>query len=43
MSSIVLGSRNAGEVRRNAALAARPVPEEVWTELTSEGLVGLPG
>ncbi|MEU4700361.1 aldo/keto reductase [Nonomuraea dietziae] len=43
VSSIVLGSRNAGEVRRNAALAARPVPEEVWTELTSEGLVRPPG
>ncbi|MEV2273042.1 aldo/keto reductase [Nonomuraea africana] len=39
VSSIVLGSRTADEVRRNTALAAQPAPEELWAELASEGLV----
>ncbi|WP_431901142.1 aldo/keto reductase [Nonomuraea sp. bgisy101] len=33
VASIVLGARNADEVRRNAALAERQVPEELWEEL----------
>ncbi|MGW5687392.1 aldo/keto reductase [Nonomuraea sp. NPDC003754] len=33
VASIVLGARTADEVRRNAALADRPVPDELWEEL----------
>ncbi|WP_219825721.1 aldo/keto reductase [Nonomuraea typhae] len=31
--TVVLGARSAEEVRRNAELWARPVPEELWAEL----------
>nr|WP_260408355.1 aldo/keto reductase [Planomonospora venezuelensis] len=39
VASVVVGARSAAEVARNAALAARPVPEALWTDLTAEGLV----
>ncbi|GAT67654.1 aldo/keto reductase [Planomonospora sphaerica] len=38
--SVVAGARSAAEVTRNAALAAAPVPEALWTDLAAEGLVG---
>lgn len=37
--SVVVGARTAQEVRRNAALLARPVPPELWTALRREGLL----
>ncbi|MBB5083493.1 aldo/keto reductase [Nonomuraea endophytica] len=33
VATVVLGARSADEVRRNAALWAEPVPEELWAEL----------
>ncbi|TMR08369.1 aldo/keto reductase [Nonomuraea turkmeniaca] len=39
IATIVLGARAPEEVTRNAALWARPVPEELWDELESEGLL----
>ncbi|MFI6499293.1 aldo/keto reductase [Nonomuraea typhae] len=33
VATVVLGARSADEVRRNAELWARPVPEELWAEL----------
>ncbi|MCF6472277.1 aldo/keto reductase [Nonomuraea sp. MG754425] len=39
ISTIVLGARTAEEVTRNAELCSRPVPEELWAELESEGLL----
>ncbi|MGW4402780.1 aldo/keto reductase [Nonomuraea sp. NPDC004702] len=40
VASIVLGARAPEEVLANAALWARPVPEELWLELAGEGLLG---
>ncbi|GAA3839136.1 aldo/keto reductase [Sphaerisporangium flaviroseum] len=37
--SVVAGARSAGEVERNAALAAAPVPGELWTALADESLI----
>ena len=37
--TIVLGARTPEEVTTNAALWSRPVPEELWEELASEGLL----
>jgi D-threo-aldose 1-dehydrogenase len=31
--------RSPAEVARNLALAARPVPKELWAELVGEGLL----
>jgi D-threo-aldose 1-dehydrogenase len=31
--------RSPAEVERNIALAARPVPKELWAELVAEGLL----
>ncbi|MBG0832208.1 aldo/keto reductase [Planomonospora sp. ID67723] len=37
--SVVAGARSAAEVARNAALTARPVPEALWDDLATEGLI----
>ncbi|WP_328808782.1 aldo/keto reductase [Nonomuraea montanisoli] len=39
VASIVLGARSPEEVRANAALWDRPVPEDLWAELEAEGLL----
>ncbi|GAA3140755.1 aldo/keto reductase [Planomonospora alba] len=39
VASVVFGARSAAEVARNAALAAAPVPDDLWAELAAEGLV----
>ncbi|TMR92917.1 aldo/keto reductase [Nonomuraea basaltis] len=39
IAAIVLGARAPEEVTANAALWSRPVPEELWEELESEGLL----
>ncbi|MGN9839134.1 aldo/keto reductase [Nonomuraea sp. H19] len=39
VASIVLGARAPEEVTANAALWSRPVPENLWEELESEGLL----
>ncbi|WP_406312277.1 aldo/keto reductase [Streptosporangium sp. NBC_01639] len=39
VASVVVGVRSAAEVARNAALVARPVPEDLWTELAAEELI----
>ncbi|MEV0827559.1 aldo/keto reductase [Nonomuraea rubra] len=39
ISTIVLGARTPEEVRRNAGLWSRPVPEELWADLEREGLM----
>ncbi|TYB63361.1 aldo/keto reductase [Nonomuraea sp. PA05] len=38
-ATIVLGARTPEEVRRNAELWSRPVPEELWADLEREGLL----
>ncbi|WP_424536042.1 aldo/keto reductase [Sphaerisporangium viridialbum] len=42
VTSVVAGARSAGEVERNAALAAAPVPGELWTALAGESLIADP-
>jgi D-threo-aldose 1-dehydrogenase len=39
VASIVVGMRSAAEVAENLAMAARPVPAELWRELAAEGLL----
>jgi D-threo-aldose 1-dehydrogenase len=39
VAGVAVGCRTADEVRRNAALAAEPVPAAVWSDLKSAGLV----
>ncbi|GAA2213248.1 aldo/keto reductase [Nonomuraea monospora] len=39
IATIVLGARTPEEVRRNAELWSRPVPEELWADLEREGLL----
>ncbi|MFB4267719.1 aldo/keto reductase [Nonomuraea sp. GTA35] len=39
IATIVLGARTPEEVRRNAELWSRPVPEELWADLEGEGLL----
>ncbi|MEO3870387.1 aldo/keto reductase [Nonomuraea sp. B12E4] len=39
IATIVVGARTPREVTTNAALWSRPVPEELWAELESEGLL----
>ncbi|MDP4503093.1 aldo/keto reductase [Nonomuraea turcica] len=39
VATIVLGARTPDEVTTNAALWSRPVPEELWEELESKGLL----
>ncbi|MER6946956.1 aldo/keto reductase [Nonomuraea sp. NPDC000554] len=43
VASIVLGARSPEEVRANAELWGRPVPDALWAELESEGLLPQPG
>ncbi|WP_445445030.1 aldo/keto reductase [Clavibacter sp. km3a] len=39
VSTVALGMASAAEVRDDAALASRPVPDELWAELTAEGMI----
>ncbi|MER5326750.1 aldo/keto reductase [Streptosporangium roseum] len=39
VASVVVGARSAAEVARNAALTARPVPDDLWAELATEDLI----
>ncbi|WP_433244497.1 aldo/keto reductase [Streptosporangium sp. CA-135522] len=39
VASVVVGARSAGEVARNAALVARPIPGDLWADLAAEGLI----
>lgn len=39
VASVVVGARSAAEVTRNAALTARPVPDDLWAELAAEDLI----
>jgi D-threo-aldose 1-dehydrogenase len=39
VSTVALGMASADEVRTDAAHAGRPVPEELWAELTAEGMI----
>ncbi|MFI6741263.1 aldo/keto reductase [Nonomuraea sp. NPDC050451] len=39
VASVVLGARSPEEITANAALLSRPVPEAMWDELMSEGLL----
>ncbi|WP_433433914.1 aldo/keto reductase [Nonomuraea sp. CA-141351] len=39
VASVVLGARSPEEVTANAALWSRPVPDVLWEELKSEGLL----
>ncbi|MEV0621244.1 aldo/keto reductase [Nonomuraea sp. NPDC050404] len=43
IATIVLGARAPEEVRRNAELWSRPVPDALWEDLASEGLVSAKG
>lgn len=38
VSTVVLGADTAGQIVRNAALAAQAVPDDLWGELEAEGL-----
>ncbi|MFF7290928.1 aldo/keto reductase [Microbacterium sp. NPDC008134] len=40
VAAAVLGGASAVQLAQNSALADRPVPEEVWAELRSVGLLG---
>ncbi|QOD44729.1 aldo/keto reductase [Clavibacter zhangzhiyongii] len=39
ISTVALGMASADEVRDDAAHASRPVPDELWAELTAEGMI----
>jgi D-threo-aldose 1-dehydrogenase len=39
VGTVALGMASADEVRVDAAHAGRPVPEELWAELTAEGMI----
>jgi D-threo-aldose 1-dehydrogenase len=39
VGTVALGMASADEVREDAAHAGRPVPEELWAELTAEGMI----
>jgi len=39
VASVLVGMRSPAEVAGNLALAARPVPDELWAELVAEGLL----
>jgi D-threo-aldose 1-dehydrogenase len=39
VATVCLGARSAQQVKRNAALFDEQVPEELWRELTAEGLL----
>ncbi|WP_043624468.1 aldo/keto reductase [Nonomuraea candida] len=42
VATIVLGARTPEEVTRNATLCSRPVPDTLWEDLTSQGLLPVP-
>jgi D-threo-aldose 1-dehydrogenase len=39
VASVLVGCKNAAEVRENAAMFEHSIPEELWTELAKSGLV----
>ena len=39
VAGVVVGCRDAAEVRRNAELATTPIPAQVWSDLRSAGLI----
>ncbi|WP_317231066.1 aldo/keto reductase [Clavibacter sp. MX14-G9D] len=39
VTTVALGMATADEVREGTARAARPVPDELWAELTAEGII----
>jgi D-threo-aldose 1-dehydrogenase len=39
VTSVVLGMRDADEVLRNVALARQPIPDALWRDLKTEGLL----
>ncbi|MEV7085241.1 aldo/keto reductase [Streptomyces sp. NPDC093085] len=39
VASVLVGTRSADEVRDAAALAAQPLPDDLWAELRAEGLL----
>jgi len=39
VASVVVGARSAGQVRVNVDRMATPVPDHVWSQLESQGLV----
>jgi D-threo-aldose 1-dehydrogenase len=39
VASVLVGARTAAEVQDAVAMAGRPVPAELWTELVAEGLL----
>jgi D-threo-aldose 1-dehydrogenase len=39
VATVCLGARSAEQVKRNAALFEEQIPEELWQELTAEGLL----
>jgi D-threo-aldose 1-dehydrogenase len=41
ISTLVLGAVNPGEVTRNLAALAQPVPAALWADLKSQGLLGV--
>jgi D-threo-aldose 1-dehydrogenase len=40
VASVIVGMRSAKEVETNTALAATPVPDDLWKDLTTESLLG---
>ena len=39
VAGVVVGCRDAAQVRRNAELATTPIPAQVWSDLRSAGLI----
>lgn len=39
VSSVVVGTRDAGQITRNAELFAKPVPAQLWPDLVEAGLL----
>jgi D-threo-aldose 1-dehydrogenase len=39
VAGIVVGTRSAGEARRNAEAFAAHIPAQVWADLRAEGLL----
>ncbi|MCZ7438248.1 aldo/keto reductase [Micromonospora sp. WMMC241] len=39
VATVVLGAKSPAQVRRNTACAAAPVPDSLWTDLATQGLV----
>ncbi|MBB2939420.1 D-threo-aldose 1-dehydrogenase [Amycolatopsis bartoniae] len=38
VAAVVVGNRSAAEVRRNIAIAGRPIPDDFWADLEAAGL-----